>query len=89
MYVKLGCIKVYISFSFAVFLAVAANVAGGRNLLLSFLFSFVHEAVHLIFLRFSGIRKAEIRLFPAGIKICCEAMNMLSYRKTCPTFCSA
>ena len=68
MYVKLGSITVYISFPFAVFLAVAANIAGGRNLLLSFLFSFIHEAVHLIFLRFSGIKKAEVRLFPAGIK---------------------
>ncbi len=89
MYVKLGSITVYISFSFAVFLAVAANIAGGRNLLLSFLFSFIHEAVHLIFLRFSGIKKAEVRLFPAGIKICCEGMNMLSYRKTVLTALSA
>ena len=82
MYVKIGGFSVFISFSFAVFLAVAANLAGGRNLLLSFLFSFVHEAVHLIFLYFSGIKRAEIKLFPAGIKICCEGMNILSYRKT-------
>ncbi len=89
MYVKIGSITVYVSFSFAVFLAVAANIAGGINLLLSFSFSFVHEAVHLIFLRFSGIKKAEIKLFPAGIKICCEGMNMLSYRKTVLTALSA
>lgn len=82
MHVKIGSITVYISFSFAVFLAVAANIAGGRNLVLSFLFSFIHEAVHLIFLYFSGIKKAEIKLYPAGIKICCMGMNMLSYRKT-------
>lgn len=89
MYVKIGRITVYISFYFAVFLAVAANIAGGRNLLLSFLFSFIHEAVHLIFLHFSGIKKAEIKLFPAGIKICCEGINMLSYRKTVLTALSA
>ena len=89
MYVKLGSITVYISFSFAVFLAVAANIAGGRNLVLSFLFSFIHEAVHLIFLYFSGIKKAEIKLYPAGIKICCMGMNMLSYRKTILTALSA
>ena len=87
MYVKIGRITVYISFYFAVFLAVAANIAGGRNLLLSFCFSFIHEAVHLIFLHFSGIKKAEIKLFPAGIKICCEGINMLSYRKTVLTPC--
>lgn len=89
MYIKLGGISVYITFSFAVFLAVAANVGGGRNLLLSFLFSFMHEAVHLIFLCFSGIKKAEIKLFPAGIKICCEGMNLLPYRKTVLTALSA
>lgn len=89
MYVKIGRITVYISFYFAVFLAVAANIAGGRNLLLSFCFSFIHEAVHLIFLHFSGIKKAEIKLFPAGIKICCEGINMLSYRKTVLTALSA
>ena len=82
MYVKIGSISVYISFFFAVFLAVAANVAGGRNLLLSFLFSFIHEAVHLVLLFYFGIKAAEIKLYPAGIKICCEGMNMLSYRKT-------
>ncbi len=89
MYVNFGGLTVYISFSFAVFLAVAANVGGGRNLLLSFLFSFMHEAVHLIFLYFSGIKKAEIKLFPAGIKICCDGMNLLSYRKTVLTALSA
>ncbi len=82
MHVRIGGISVYISFFFAVFLAVAANVAGGRSLLLSILFSFVHEAVHLVLLYYSGIKAAEIKLYPAGIKICCEGMNMLSYRKT-------
>lgn len=82
MYVKFGGISIFISFSFAVFLAVAANITGGRNLLLSLLFSFLHETVHLIFLCFSGLKRAEIRLYPAGIKICSEGMNLLSYRKT-------
>jgi len=89
MSVKLGNLTFHISFSFAVFLAVAANIAGGKSLLLSFLFSFVHEAVHLVFLYFSGIRKAEIKLFPAGVKICCEGMNILSYRKTVTATLSA
>ena len=82
MYIKIGSLAVYVSFSFAAFLALAANMSGGKNLLLSLLFSFLHEAVHLIFLYFSGIKKAEIKLFPAGIKICCEGLGLLSYRKT-------
>lgn len=82
MSVKFGNLTVHISFSFAVFLAVVANIAGGESLFLSFLFSFLHEAIHLIFLYFSGIKAAEIRFFPAGIRICCDGMNLLSYRKT-------
>ena len=82
MSVKFGNITIKISFSFAVFLAFAANIAGGSNLLLSFLFSFLHEVVHLIFLRLSGIKKAEIILFPAAVKICCEGLALLSYKKT-------
>ncbi len=89
MSVRIGNLTVHISFSFAVFLAVAANIAGGESLLLSFLFSFLHEAVHLIFLYFSGIKKAEISLYPGGVKICCEGMNLLSYRKTVTTTLSA
>ncbi len=82
MSVKIGGLTVYVTFSFAVFLAVAANIAGGEKLLLSLLFSLIHEAVHLLFLRFSGIKKAEIKLFPAGVRIYCEGLNLLSHRKT-------
>ncbi len=82
MSVKIGGITIYVTFSFAAFLAVAANIAGGRNMLLSVVFSLLHELVHLLFLRFSGIKKAEVKLLPAGVKICCEGMNLLSHRKT-------
>lgn len=82
MYIKIGNFTVYISFYFAVFLAFAANIAGEKTLFLSLLFSFVHETVHLAVLYFSGIKKAQIRLYPAGIKICCENLNLLSYKKT-------
>ena len=70
------------TFLFAVFFAVAANITGGQNILLSFLFSFIHEAVHLVFLYFSGIKTAELIFLPGGIKIVCKGLSVLSYKKT-------
>ena len=82
MRIRIGNLTIRITFLFAVFLAVAANIAGGRNVLLSFLFSFLHEAVHLIFLYLSGIKKAELVFLPGGIKIICNGLSGLSYKKT-------
>ena len=82
MTIRLGNITVRISFLFAVFFAVAANITGGQNILLSFLFSFIHEAVHLVFLYFSGIKSAELIFLPGGIKIVCKGLSLLSYKKT-------
>lgn len=82
MCIRIGGITIRISFLFAVFFAVLANISVGRNILISFLFSFAHEIVHLIFLYFSGIKKAEIVLLPGGIRIICEELSSLSYKKT-------
>ncbi len=51
-------------------------------MLLSFLFSFIHEIIHLIFLHFSGIKRAQIVLLPAAVKIYCEGLSLLSYKRT-------
>ena len=82
MYIKLGEKTVKITFLFAVFFAVAANFTGGKSILLSFLFSFIHEMIHLVFLHFAGLEKAHIVLLPAAVKIHCEGLNILSYKKT-------
>ena len=79
---KLGEKTVRISFLFAVFFAVAANFTGGKNVLLSFFFALVHEGVHIVFLHIAGVKRADVVLLPAAVKISCEGLNLLSYKKT-------
>ncbi len=82
MCIEIGSKTIKISFLFAAFLAVCANFAGGKTVLLSFLFSFIHEIIHLVFLHFSGLKKAQIVLLPGAVKIYCEGLALLSYKKT-------
>lgn len=82
MQIETKRLKISVSFTFSVFLALAANVTAGRTYLLTLLFSFLHEAVHLFFLFRYGCERAEIRFSPGGIKISCDRYEMLSYRET-------
>ena len=81
MCIKIGQKTIYITLWFAVFFAFAANLAGGKNILLTFLFSLLHEAVHIVCLHFSGLERADIILLPAGVKICCQGFSLLGYKK--------
>ena len=81
MCIKIGHKTVYITFSFAAFFALISNIAGGKKLLLTFLFSLLHEMIHIAYLHYSGLKETEIILLPAGVKIYCQGFSVLSYKK--------
>ena len=75
-------LKISISFAFSVFLALAANISEGRTYLLTLFFSFLHELTHIYFLFLFGVKRTELNFSPGGIKMTCDEMESLSYRKT-------
>lgn len=82
MSIKLGGIRIRMTPAFAVFFAACANIFTDYAFLYSFLFSLLHEAVHLVSLRCFGIREAVLEFLPGGIKMSPEGMGGLSYKKT-------
>lgn len=82
MYIEIGNITFYISFSFAVFLAVAANTSVGRTYLLSLICAFLHEGVHVFFLKKCGCRKILLKFSFGGIKMQTDGFSLLSYKNT-------
>ncbi len=75
-------LKLSLSFAFSVFLALSANISEGRTYLLTLLFSFLHELTHIFFLFLYGVKKAELHFSPGGIKMTCDEMGRLDYKKT-------
>lgn len=78
-----------ISFSFAVFLAVAGNVSTGRICILSMVFAFFHELIHIYFLIKYTSEKIFLRFSFGGIKMYSSGFGQLSYKKTIVTVLSA
>ncbi len=81
MSIKIGRVTLHITLLFAIFFALAANFTGGKNILLSFLFSFIHETVHIICLCFSGCKNIKVTLLPAAVKINCEGLSLLANKR--------
>lgn len=82
MYLNFGSVSVHISPFFAVFLALIANTVEGRIYLMSFVFVFIHELTHILFLFGNGCDNAYMDFYPGGIKLSSDGFSSLSYKKT-------
>lgn len=89
MYLKLGKIRIHITFAFAAFAAFAANSDAGERLTLIFASALLHECVHLCFLIGYGCRNIRLTLRPGGAAISCAGTELLNARKSVPVFLSA
>lgn len=89
MYLKLGKIKIHITFAFAAFTAFAANSASGEFLMLVFVSALLHECVHLCFLLGYGCRELRLTLQPGGAGIRCSGMELLDVRQNVLALLSA
>ncbi len=82
MCIELFGIKIHITAAFAVFFAVTSNLYDGKMYFLSFIFSFVHEAVHILFMRFYGCDNIVLRLSPGGVRLIADGFMTLSHKKS-------
>ncbi len=82
MLIKAGRISFYISFSFAVFFALAANTSDGRSFLIMMICTLFHESVHIILLFMCGCKSASLRFRVGSIAMEVQGFGMLSYKKT-------
>lgn len=82
VYIDAGKIRMHISPSFAVFLALCTNISEGRMYLLSFLCAAAHEMTHLLCLFYYGCEKAYMDFYPGGIRLHAVGFSSLSYKKT-------
>lgn len=89
MYLKLGKIKIHITFAFAAFAAFAANSDAGELLTVVFVSALLHECVHLCFLIGFGCRDIRLTLHPGGAAIRCTGTELLSVRKNAAVLLSA
>ncbi len=82
MLIEAGRLKFYISLSFAVFFAIAANTAEGRSYVLMMICALLHESVHIILLFICGCKSILLKFSPGGIGMESEGFELLSYKKT-------
>ncbi|MBQ9946668.1 MAG: site-2 protease family protein [Clostridia bacterium] len=81
MYIDLGFLRIFISFSFTVFFAVLCVLSKDISFIFAFLSALFHEAVHLLFLFKFGCKKASMELFPGGIKIKADGFLLMPCKK--------
>ena len=80
MCIELFGIKIRITAAFAVFAAVSANFYDGKMYFLTLVFSLIHEAVHMIMLRFYGCKNMELKLSPGGVRLTAEGIMLLKHK---------
>lgn len=89
MYLKLGKIKIHITFAFAAFIAFAANTDAGERLTVVFVSALLHECIHLCFLIGFGCRDIRLTLHPSGAAIRCTGTELLPVQKNAAVLLSA
>ena len=79
MYLKLGRVKIHVSFLFAAFFAAAATGTRGERLMTVFASALLHECAHLCFLLSYGKTGIGLELRPGGAKITGGGYETLPY----------
>lgn len=82
MYLRLGKVKLHVSFLFSAFLAFLIGREDHAGLGAMFVSALLHELGHLVFLLSFGCEALTLRLYPGGAQITGRGIEDLSYRRT-------
>lgn len=82
MYIKAGRLQIHIGVPAAAFIALAANSIPGKIYIFALLSMLFHEAVHIICLFLCGCKAVSLKIYPGGIKLSADGINMLSYSQS-------
>lgn len=82
MYIKLGSLKIHITFLFAAFIAFAVNSGKGEMLSIVFASGLLHECAHLCILLSYGAKNLTLEISPGGAKIKGGGFDVLPYDKS-------
>lgn len=81
MSVKIGSLKIHISFLFAAAVCFYLNTPYGENFIIVFVCALLHEMMHLIFLMGFGCKRLQLSVLPGGAKISGQGVESLSYKQ--------
>ena len=81
MQLKLGRLRLRVTFFFTAFLALVTYTPAGRSLAPLFVAALLHETAHLLVLRAFGCRDLSLILLPGGARLEGDAMTGLGYRR--------
>lgn len=81
MYLRLGKVRLHVSFLFSAFIAFIIGREESSGLSVMFVSALLHELGHLIFLLSYGCENLTLGLYPGGARITGQGIDTLPYQK--------
>ena len=82
MYLRLGSVRVHVTFLFAAAAAYIANTGRGEEIVIVFVSALLHECAHAVFLLSYGCRELTLELNPGGAKLRGAGLELLGAKQT-------